>query len=454
MKLSHNALAADRAHHLHPFSHPAQVREGRFRRIVERAQGVYQIDSEGRRSIDAVSGLGCVNIGYGREEMADTIAEAVRTLSFHPLFWECANPYSAALVEKLYQLTPDNMRHFFFANSGSEANDTAIKLVRWYWKLQDKPQKQHVISRDMAYHGMNLLTASLTGLQPCHPQFGLPIAGVSHIMAPWSWVHGAELDDDDFGLRAAQALEDEILRIGPERVGAFIGEPMQATGACVTPPASYWPEIRRICDRHDVLLIADEVVTGFGRTGQWFGQQYFGFEADITVLAKGISSAYFPVSAVALNARVGGALSSSPEELYHGYTCSCHPVGAAAALKNIQILQDEGLVERVRDHLAPRFWQRLEALREHPLVGEIRGAGLGAGIQLTADKASRGFFPEGSGIDARVAGHAWDKGVIVRDLGADTVGLMPPFITSDDELDQIFSALRHGLDQALASLGR
>lgn len=454
MKLSHSALAADQAHHIHPFSYPAAVRRGDFRRVVERAEGVYQVDSEGRRSIDAVSGLGCVNIGYGREEMALTIADAVRTLSFHPVFWECANPYSAALVEKLEQVTPANMAHFFFANSGSEANDTAIKLVRWYWKLQGKPEKQHVVSRAMAYHGMNLLTASLTGLEPCHPQFGLPIAGVSHIMAPWSWVHGAEQDDEDFGLHAARALEEEILRLGPDQVGAFIGEPIQATGACITPPANYWAEIRRICDQYDVLLIADEVVTGFGRTGQWFGQQYFGFEADITVMAKGISSAYFPVSAVALNTRVGTAISDHPEELYHGYTCSCHPVGAAAALKNIEIIEREGLLERVRDQLAPRFWQQLDALREHPLVGEIRGAGLGAGIQLTADKASRAFFPEDHGIDALVARHAGDKGVILRDLGADTVGLMPPFITTDDELDQIFIALRHGLDRAYASLGR
>lgn len=450
----HAALAADRAHHIHPFSHPGEVRAGRFRRVVERAEGVYQIDDRGRRYIDAVSGLGCVNIGYGREAMAEAAAEAMRTLSFHPTFWECANPYSARLVEQLQRLTPDNMQHFLFANSGSEANDTAIKLVRWYWRLQGRPGKTHIISRDMAYHGMNLLTASLTGLEPCHPQFGLPVDGVSHICAPWSWVAGCDSDDAAFGQRAADALEAEILRLGPDNVGAFIGEPMQATGGVITPPASYWPAIRRICDRHDVLLIADEVVTGFGRTGAWFAQETFGFSADITVMAKGMTSAYFPVSAVALNTRIGEALLADPGELYHGYTCSGHPVGAAVACMNIQILEQERLVDRVRDTLAPAFWRHLQALEHHPLVGEVRGMGLGAGIQLTADKATRAFFDASAGIDARVARHCYDRGVIVRDLGADTVGVMPPFVTSETQLDEIFDALRRGLDQALASQHR
>ncbi|PLW83654.1 aspartate aminotransferase family protein [Kineobactrum sediminis] len=448
------ALAADRAHHIHPFSYPGEVRAGRFRRVVERAEGVYQIDTSGRRYIDAVSGLGCVNIGYGREEMAEAAAEAMRTLSFHPTFWECTNPYSARLVEQLQRLTPDNMQHFLFANSGSEANDTAIKLVRWYWRLQGRPGKTHVISRDMAYHGMNLLTASLTGLAPCHPQFGLPLPGVSHVCAPWSWVEGTAGDDQDFGRRAADALEAEILRLGADNVGAFIGEPMQATGGVVTPPASYWPAIRRICDRHDVLLIADEVVTGFGRTGAWFGQETFGFNADITVMAKGMTSAYFPVSAVALNARIGEALLNDPGELYHGYTCSGHPVGAAVACMNMQILEQEQLVERVRDTLAPAFWRHLHALEDHPLVGEVRGMGLGAGIQLTADKVSRAFFPEDSDVDAQVTGHCYERGVIVRDLGADTVGVMPPFVTSEAQLDEIFDAVRYGLDLTLAGLNR
>jgi putrescine aminotransferase len=450
----HAAFAADRAHHIHPFSYPSEVRAGRFRRVTVRAEGVYQIDETGRRYIDAVSGLGCVNVGYGRESMVEAAAEAMRTLSFHPTFWECVNPYSARLVEDLQRLTPDNMQHFLFANSGSEANDTAIKLVRWYWRLQGQPQKTHVISRDMAYHGMNLLTASLTGLAPCHPQFGLPVGGVSHVCAPWSWVDGSEQDDAAFGQRAAQALEAEILRLGADRVGAFIGEPMQATGGVITPPSSYWPAIRDICDRHDVLLIADEVVTGFGRTGAWFAQEPFGFSADITVMAKGMTSAYFPVSAVALNARVGEALADAPGELYHGYTCSGHPVGAAIACENTRILEDEQLVERVRDTLTPAFWSHLRALAEHPLVGEVRGMGLGAGIQLTADRATRAFFPEDAGVDARVAEHCYERGVIVRDLGADTVGVMPPFVTSEDQLDEIFDALRHGLDATLTGLRR
>ena len=448
------SLRADQAHHIHPFSYPDRVRAGDFRRVIQRCEGVYQIDNRGARYIDAVSGLACVNIGYGREEMAETMAEATRTLSFHPSFWECVNPYSAALVEQLNRVTPDQMAHFFFANSGSEANDTAIKLVRWFWKLQGKPDKTHIISREMAYHGMNLLTASLTGLAPCHPQFGLPVAGVSHIMAPWSWAHGTGLDDEDFGIRAAGALEQEILRIGPDKVGAFIGEPVQATGCMIMPPRSYWPEIQRICRQYDVLLIADEVVTGFGRSGEWFAQQYFGFEADITVMAKGITSAYFPVSAVALSPRVGEPISGDSGELYHGYTCSAHPVGAAVALKNIEILEREGLVTRVREQLGPLFREHMDALREHPLVGEVRCLGLSGAIQLTADERNREFFPEALAVDATVACHTYERGVIVRDLGGDTLGVSPPFITSPAQLQQVFDALSYGLDRTLADLGR
>ncbi|MBE9539138.1 MAG: aminotransferase class III-fold pyridoxal phosphate-dependent enzyme [Proteobacteria bacterium] len=446
-------VRSDRDHHIHPFSSPRRVREEGLRRLTVRTEGVYQVDNHGNRYIDAVSGLACVNIGYGREDMADAISQAIRTISFHPVFWECSNPYSAALVEKLNEVTPEYMTHFFFANSGSEANDTAIKLVRWFWKLQGKPEKKHIISREMAYHGMNLLTASLTGLEPCHPQFDLPIAGVSHIMAPWSWVHGTHQQDEAFGRQAAQALEDEILRIGADRVGAFIGEPTQATGCGISPPPGYWPEIERICRKHDVLLIADEVVTGFGRSGEWFAQQYFGFEADITVMAKGLSSAYFPVSAVALNQRVGGAITGDSGELYHGYTTSCHPVGAVAAVKNIEIIQQERLVERIRDELGPALESGLKALESHPLVGEVRGIGLGWAIQLTANKETREFFPPELGVDAMVAAHAYEKGVIIRDLGGDTLGVSPPFVTTDEQLVQILDAIEYGLDAAQRELG-
>jgi putrescine aminotransferase len=399
-------VRSDRDHHIHPFSSPRRVREEGLRRLTVRTEGVYQVDNHGNRYIDAVSGLACVNIGYGREDMADAISQAIRTISFHPVFWECSNPYSAALVEKLNEVTPEYMTHFFFANSGSEANDTAIKLVRWFWKLQGKPEKK----------------------EPCHPQFDLPIAGVSHIMAPWSWVHGTHQQDEAFGRQAAQALEDEILRIGADRVGAFIGEPTQATGCGISPPPGYWPEIERICRKHDVLLIADEVVTGFGRSGEWFAQQYFGFEADITVMAKGLSSAYFPVSAVALNR-------------------------AVAAVKNIEIIQQERLVERIRDELGPALESGLKALESHPLVGEVRGIGLGWAIQLTANKETREFFPPELGVDAMVAAHAYEKGVIIRDLGGDTLGVSPPFVTTDEQLIQILDAIEYGLDAAQRELG-
>lgn len=440
--------------HIRPFSYNKRMRDSGYRNFIVRAEGVYHYDKAGNRYIDALAGLACVNIGYSRKDMAETISEAMQTLSYHPSFWECGNPYSARMIEALHEVTPACMTHYLFACSGSEANDTAIKMVRWYWNTMDKPTKKHIISREHAYHGANLMSGSLTGLPPLHDRFDMPVAGVSHIMAPWSWVNGVDIDDEAFGLKAAQALENEILRLGADNVGAFIAEPIQLAGGLITPPKNYWKEVERICRKHDVLLIIDEVVTGFGRTGEWFAQSHYGIEPDITVLGKGISSVYFPVSAVCLNDRIGKAIVDDEGEFYHGYTNTGNPIGAVAVAKNIEIIQQEGLVEHVRDTLAPALWERLHALTDHPLVGEVRGMGAMAGIQLTSDKATREFFPDELEVEQMVVNHAFGHGAIIRGLPNATVGITPCLTTTVDQINLVVDATEKALDRTLKDLGR
>jgi putrescine aminotransferase len=448
------AALADLKSHIHPFSYNSQMRKTGFRNYIAKAEGVYQIDAAGNRYIDAVAGLACVNIGYGRSDMADTICEATKALSFHASFWECGNPYSSRLIEKLNEITPDYLTHYLFACSGSEANDTAIKMVRWYWNTMGKSSKKHIISRDLAYHGANVISGSLTGLPPMHERFDLPQGQISHIMAPWSWVSDSSVDDEALGIAAAQALEDEILRLGADNVGAFIAEPIQVTGGVITPPPNYLKAVEAICRKYDILFILDEVVTGFGRIGEWFAQTWYGVEPDMTVMGKGISSVYFPVSAVGLHRRIGEVLAGDESEFFHGYTNSCHPVGAAAVVKNIEIIQQESLVEHVRDTLAPAMWERLHQLEDHPLVGEVRGLGAIAGIQLTADKASRAFFPEEMEIEQTVVQHAYKQGVIIRGLGGGVIGYTPCLTTTVDQIHQVIDATEKALDLTLEGMAR
>jgi putrescine aminotransferase len=449
-----SAALADIASHIHPFSYNQRMHKTGFRNYIVKAEGVYQIDSAGKRYIDMMAGLACVNIGYGRADMADAMCEATKTLSFHPSFWECSNPYSSRLIEKLDEITPDYITHYLFACSGSEANDTAVKMVRWYWNTMGKPTKKHIISRELAYHGANVIAGSLTGLPPMHERYDLPQGPISHVMAPWGWVNGVGVDDEALGLKAAQAVEDEILRLGADNVGAFIAEPIQVTGGVIAPPSNYWKAVEAICRKHDVLLIMDEVVTGFGRLGEWFAQTYYDVVPDITVMGKGISSVYFPVSAVGLHRRIGEVVAADSGEFYHGYTNSCHPVGAAAVVKNIEIIQQEGLLQHVNEVLAPTMWERLHAMASHPLVGEVRGLGAIAGIQLTANKETREFFPEEQEVEQIVVRHAYANGTIIRGLGGDVLALTPCLTTTVDQINMAADAIEKALDLTMKEIGR
>ncbi|MDZ4739079.1 MAG: aminotransferase, partial [Alphaproteobacteria bacterium] len=353
--------ALDAAHHIHPFTETKAL-NAKGVRVITKADGIYIWDSEGNRLIDGMSGLWCVNVGYGRQELADAARDAMQQLPYYNNFFQTTNPHATELAAKLAGLLPKGLDRIFFANSGSEANDTALKLIRYYWNLQGKPQKKIHISREYAYHGVTMAAASLSGLTPMHPQFDLPLAGFVKVPTVYWYGFGEGKDPDAYGLEVARKLEEKILELGADRVASFSAEPVHGAGGLMFPPDSYWPEIQRICKKYDVLLHVDEVITGFGRTGQWFGSQTFGISPDIMTLAKGISSGYQPISAVALGQRVGSALAEANEELVHGFTWSGHPVACAVSLKNLEIIERENLVGRVHEDIGPYFQMKIREL--------------------------------------------------------------------------------------------
>jgi putrescine aminotransferase len=444
--------ALDSAHHLHPFTDHKELRSIGSRMIV-RGEGPFVYDSEGGEILDAMAGLWCVNIGYGRDELADVAAQQMRELPFYNSFFKCTTPSPVRLSAKLAELAPPNMNQVFYGSSGSEANDTALRLVRHYWSLEGKPDKNIIISRDNAYHGSTVAGASLGGMAHMHKQLGGMVPNIVHVMAPYAY--GLSLpgeSEHDFGLRAARAIEDAILAAGADRVAAFIGEPIMGAGGVKIPPASYWPEVQRICKKYDVLLMLDEVITGYGRTGEWFAATTFGIEADTITTAKALTSGYQPLSALLVGDRIASTLVEKGGEFYHGYTYSGHPVCCAVALKNLEIIENEGLVERVRDDTGPYLAEQLaKRLNGHPLVGETRSVGMMAAIEIVNDKAARSrFLPAGSAA-GKVRDHAIRNGLMARATD-DTIIMSPPLIWTRQMIDLACDRLLVALDLAEADL--
>ncbi len=442
--------ALDTAHHLHPFTDHREL-HARGSRVITRAEGVWLWDSEGHRILDGMAGLWCVNLGYGREELVAAAARQMRELPYYNTFFQTAHPPAIELAAALAELAPGALNHAFFTSSGSEANDTVVRMVRHYWATRGEPGRSVIISRHNAYHGSTMAGASLGGMAPMHRQGGLPIPGIEHVAEPYWYRHGGDLDPEAFGLEAARDLERRIEALGSERVAAFIAEPIQGAGGVIVPPASYWPEVVRICRQHGILLVADEVICGFGRTGRWFGSQYYGIEPDLMPIAKGLSSGYLPIGAVLVADRIAETLIEEGGEFFHGYTYSGHPVACAVALESLRILREEGLVERVERDIGPYFQGRLRELLDHRLVGEIRGVGLIGAIQLTPDKASRARFePEGrAGTACR--NHAFANGLVMRAV-QDSMVLSPPLVITREEVDELVARARRSLDQTAAEL--
>jgi putrescine---pyruvate transaminase len=447
----HALQQLDAVHHLHPFNDNAALSE-KGTRILSRGDGCYVWDIHGNQLLDAFAGLWCVNIGYGRKSLGQAAAKQMETLAYYNSFFGCTTEPTIHLAAKLAELTPGDLDHVFFANSGSEANDTILRMVRHFWAVQDQPEKNIVIGRKNGYHGSTVAGASLGGMAGMHKQGGLPIPNIHHINQPYWFGEGGELSVDAFGLQRAQELEAKILALGPDRVAAFIGEPIQGAAGVFIPPMNYWPEIQRICQKYNVLLIADEVICGFGRTGHWFGSEYFGIQPDIMTLAKGITSGYIPLGAVMFNHRVANVLKEKGGELAHGYTYSGHPVCAAVALENIRILQDEKLVEKVKNETGPYLAQRWHALGEHRLVGEARIVGLIGALELVPNKPNRAFFEDRGAVGQMCRDFALKNGLILR-ATYDAMLLSPPLSISHEQIDELFEKAWKSLNETAHALG-
>lgn len=441
--------ALDRAHFLHPFTDPKALHEFGTR-IITRADGVWLWDSDGNKILDGMAGLWCVNLGYGRRELIEAATAQLQELPFYNSFFKTAHPPVLALAALLAEVTPPQFNHVFFTNSGSEANDTIVRMVRRYWDVLGQPQRKIIISRWSGYHGSTVAGASLGGMPAMHAQGDLPIPGIVHIDPPYWYGLGGALEPAEFGLKAAGWLEAKILELGPARIAAFIGEPIQGAGGVIIPPESYWPEVDRICKKYGVLLISDEVICGFGRTGRWFGCETFGFEPDLMTLAKGISSGYLPLGGVMVGAKVAAVMINAGE-FNHGYTYSGHPTCCAVAERNIRILRDERVIERVASDVGPYLQAGLRSLGDHPLVGEVRGIGLIGALELVKDKATRARFMPVGDVGTICRDFCFKEGLIMRAVG-DTLIIAPPLVITRDEIDELLSRARRCLDLTAAVL--
>jgi len=439
----------DAAHHFHPFTDKAAL-DRKGARVILRAEGCWLTDSEGHRILDGMAGLWCVNIGYGRPELAEAAARQMRELPYYNTFFQTTHVPAIALAAKIAELAPGDLNHVFFASSGSEANDTNIRVIRRYWQVKEQPGRRVIIGRWNGYHGSTIGGGSLGGMKPIHAHGGM-IDDVAHIGQPYWWAEGGDMSEDEFGLLRARELEEKILEIGADRVAAFIGEPVQGAGGVIVPPGTYWPEIQRICRKYGILLVADEVITGFGRTGNWFGSQTFGITPDIMTIAKGLSSGYQPVGGSVLSDEVARTIGSGGE-FAHGYTYSGHPVACAVALENLRIMEDEGVVDHVRNIAQPALEAGWKGLADHPLVGEVKIAGMMASLALTPDKASRARFASEPGtVGLRCRERCFANDLIMRHVG-DRMVISPPLVITPDEIGMLIERARRSLDETLAGL--
>lgn len=441
--------ALDAAHHFHPFSTQTDL-AARGARVITGGKGVFLRDSEGEEILDAMAGLWCVNIGYGREELAEAAARQMRELPYYNTFFMTTHVPAIALAAKLAELAPGDLNHVFYASSGSEANDTNIRMVRTYWAQKGQPERNVILARWNGYHGSSMGSGSLGGMVGIHSQGGLPIPDIHHIGQPNWWAEGGSMSPEEFGLMRARELEEKILELGPERVGAFIAEPVQGAGGVIVAPDSYWPEIERIVEKYGILLIADEVICGFGRTGNWFGSQTLGLSPHIMTVAKGLSSGYQPIGASIVCDEVAEVLGAC--EFNHGYTYSGHPVACAVALENLRILEEEGIIDRVREDTGPYLKERFESLADHPMVGEAKIVGMMGSIALTPHKDSRATFASEAGtVGYMVRERCFANNLIMRHVG-DRMIISPPLVITKDEIDLLIERARTSLDEGMAAV--
>ncbi len=432
---------------VHPYTNLATHREtGPL--VLERGKGVFVMDSAGKDYIEGMAGLWCTSLGYSNAELVEAAREQMSKLPFTHLFSGRSHDPAIELAEKLKEITPMPVSKIYYGSSGSDANDTQVKLVWYMNNALGRPKKKKIIARLKGYHGVTVASASLTGLPYNHIDFDLPIQGILHTSCAHHYRYAeAGETEEAFSLRLAAELEELILREGPDTVAAFIAEPVMGAGGAVTPPRGYFEAIQAVLGKYDVLMISDEVITGFGRTGEWFGCTAFDFRPDTLSCAKALTSAYFPLSAIFIPEHVNDILVDQSRKIGtfgHGNTYSGHPVGCAIALKTLEIYKRDKIIEHVRT-VSSRFLARLERLAEHPLVGEARGVGLIGGIELVKDKPSKEQFEVKKGVAAKSCAFAQEEGLIVRPLSGDRVAFCPPLIISEAEIDELFDRYERAL---------
>ena len=433
----------DRAHHLHPFTDHRDL-HAHGTHIVQSAAGCYVTDETGRRLLDGLAGLWCVNVGYGRTEIADAVHRQMTAVAYYPSFFNTTTEPTIRLAEKIAAYAPRGLSKVFFSNSGSEANETALKLIRAYQKRRGRSAKTKILTRTFAYHGVGLATTSMTGLPSCYEPFDLPLPGFIHVPGPHPYGAGSELSPVDYAAWCLAETERIIRREGADTIAALFAEPVQGAGGVIVPPPGHLKALRELCRAHDIVFVADEVITGFGRLGGWFTSGLWDLDPDVMTLAKGVTSGYVPLGATLVNDAMADVLAEHGT-LAHGFTYSGHPVATAAGLANLEILERERLVERVRDDVGPYFQRRLSRFAGHPAVGELRGMQLIAGLDLVP-RGGKAALPAATPLGAKAVELAREQGVIVRGI-RDLIAIAPPLIITHAEIGQIVDAVGYVLDR-------
>ncbi len=440
----------DLDHHLHPFT-DTKILSEKGSRIITKADGVYLWDSEGNKIMDGMSGLWCVNIGYGRQELIDAARKQMEELPYYNNFFMTTHPPAVELAKELATISQPQFKHVFFTNSGSEANDTMIRMVRHYWSTLGQPGKRIIISRENAYHGSTLAASSLGGMDSMHAQGGI-VDGVVHIDQPYWFKNSHGMTPEEFGIKTARSLEDKIREIGVDNIAAFIAEPVQGAGGVIVPPETYWPEIQRICDENEILLVADEVICGFGRLGQWFGSDHYDIIPDLMPIAKGLSSGYLPIGGLMVSDQIANVIIDQGGEFAHGFTYSGHPAACAVALENIRIMKSEKIIEYVKNTAGPYLQDRWKELGEHPLVGETRGVGMVSALEIVEDKENNTPFSEDANAGYHCREFCFENGLVMRAVG-DKMIISPPLVMTETEIDELIDKAKHCLNLTAKKLG-
>ena len=440
----------DSAHHLHPFTDFKELINTGTRVIIS-GKGNYVIDSDNNKILDMMAGLWCVNIGYGRKELAEVAYEQMQLLPYYNSFFKTATTPSIELSKVLADIAPEGIERFFYGSSGSESNDTVVRLVRRYFDILGKKNKKTFISRTFAYHGSTMASASLGGMQAMHDQGDLPLPGFVHAMPPYQYKFGKNISEDEFCKLAVNDIEKKIIEIGSDNVAAFIGEPIQGAGGVIVPPQNYWNLIQDLCKKYDILLCIDEVICGFGRTGEWFGSQHYNIKPDVITFAKGITSGYLPLSGIGIGKKISDVMINQGGEFYHGYTYSGHPVACAVAVENIRIIKEEGMIENVKKNIAPYLQKRMREFENHPLVGEVRGEGLLVGVELVKNKEKKELFDPVGKVGNICKDHCINNNLIMRAV-RDGMMCSPPLTISKDDIDKCVERFKISLDATLEDI--